>query len=127
MLNFVLKSAAYAVGSKLVYELYPPTKKLVLETVDSVQDFLGFNEETPKSKATPKGYYRCELTKEKYTFLMRAYEANKALPKEQRLHQDVLVKSLNDSLELKYSRSGYQHYWQKRIIPKCAQDEQDGI
>jgi len=126
MINLVLKSAAYTVATLIVRDSYPTIKKSCIESYDCVCDFLGFNKTSPESNTNTKGAVkqpRNHLTEYQYSVIMDAYELNKEKPKEDRMHQDVLVKRLNDELSLMYTRSGYQHYWRKRTIPNFAKDK----
>jgi len=126
MLNLVLKSAAYTVATLIVRDSYPTIKKTCIESYDCVCDFLGFTDSNTTIDPIPKGSSkqpRNQLTEYQYSVLMDAYELNKEKPKEDRMHQDILVKRLNDELGLMYSRSGYCHYWRKRIIPDFAKDK----
>ena len=126
MMQFLLKSAAYTLGAKIVHKSYPTIEKTCIESFDSVCDFLGISDSESKSNTNTRGKPRqpCnQLTEYQYSVLMDAYELNKEKPKEDRMHQDILVKRLNDELGLMYSRSGYCHYWRKRIIPDFAKDK----
>jgi len=126
MIHFLLKSAAYTLGAKIVHESYPTIKKETLSAVDSITDFLGFSKETTKSNTNTEGKVnrpRNHLTEHQYAVIMASYELNKTKPKNDRMHQDTLVKKLNDELGLMYTRSGFQHYWQKRTIPNFTKDK----
>ena len=120
MLHFVVKSAAFAIGAKLVHELYPPTKQTIIKTYHSTCDLLGFNNSKTHTNPTPKGKAkqpRNKLTEEEYKTIMEAYEFNNNLPKKDKINQQELCDRLNSNLNLNYSRSGYCHYFRKRIIP----------
>jgi len=121
MLNTVIKSAAFTAATLIVKDSYPQVKKTCLELYSSVCDLFDFTPTKLKSDTTitvkPK-QPRNQLTEYQYAVIMRAYDLNSTLPKNEKVNQQELCDRLNVDLGLNYTRSGYCHYFRKRIIPE---------
>ena len=121
MLNTVIKSAAWTAATLIVRDSYPQIKKACSGLYDSVCDLLDLTPIKLKSNTTtmvkPK-QPRNQLTEYQYNVIMSAYELNNELSKKDKITQQELCDRLNADLELSYSRSGYCHLWQGRVIPE---------
>ena len=121
MLNTVIKSAAFTAATLIVKDSYPQVKKTCLELYSSVCDLFDFTPTKLKSDTTttvkPK-QPRNQLTEYQYNVIMSAYELNNELSKKDKITQQELCDRLNADLELNYTRSGYAHYFRKRLIPE---------
>jgi len=125
MFSFLTKSLIGTIvgttAAKVVHDTYPPIKKVVLKSVDSIQCFFSSNSLSIETKAIPKGRVRKprnQLTKQQYSIILASWDINANASKSNRLTQVELSKQLNEKLGINYSRSGYCHLVFKRVIPK---------
>ena len=121
MLNTIIKSATLTAATLIVRDSYPQIKKTCVKLYSSACDLLDLTptklKSNPTTKAMPK-QPRNQLTEYQYNVIMDTYVLNNTLPKKDKINQQELCNRLNTDLGLNYTRSGYCHYWFKRVTPQ---------